>query len=103
MRSRKRPPALRASSRLNSAVRAFPRCSSPLGLGAKRVTRCSPPGGEIALALMTPWYGKLRKLNKAPRACRAAIEFAAGGFDVHSAPHPDRRPRDAAAQPHAAV
>src|ERR1700720_1675546 len=79
MRSRKRPPALRASSRLNSAVRAFPRCSSPVGLGAKRVTRCgSPPGGDFALALMTPCYGKLTILNKAPRACRPAIESAAG-------------------------
>src|SRR5688572_14481769 len=37
MRSRKRPPECLASSQLNSAVRALPRCRSPVGLGAKRV------------------------------------------------------------------
>src|SRR2546423_1186268 len=60
MRSRKRPPARRASSRLNSAVRAFPRCSSPVGLGAKRVTHFAAcAGGEIALALIGPAAQKL--------------------------------------------
>src|SRR5580692_2520471 len=36
MRSRKRP--LRAASRAVIAAKAWPRCSSPVGLGAKRVT-----------------------------------------------------------------
>jgi cyclophilin family peptidyl-prolyl cis-trans isomerase len=37
IRSTNRPPWCRANSQLNSAVRALPRCSSPVGLGAKRV------------------------------------------------------------------
>jgi hypothetical protein len=37
MRNTKRPPWWRANSQLNNAVRALPRCSSPVGLGAKRV------------------------------------------------------------------
>ena len=36
IRSRKRPPAWRAASQLKRAVRALPRCSQPVGLGAKR-------------------------------------------------------------------
>src|SRR6516225_9679237 len=36
--SRKRPPNRRASSQLKNAVRTFPRCKRPVGLGAKRVT-----------------------------------------------------------------
>jgi hypothetical protein len=37
MRRTKRPPWWRANSQLNNAVLAFPRCSSPVGLGANRV------------------------------------------------------------------
>ena len=38
IRSRKRPPRLRASSQLCSAVRILPTWSRPVGEGAKRVT-----------------------------------------------------------------
>src|SRR3546814_11684871 len=38
MRSRKWPPAARAALRANRADQACPRCSRPVGLGAKRVT-----------------------------------------------------------------
>src|SRR5580692_1959900 len=48
MRSTKRPPARRASRKLNSAVRALPRCRLPLGLGAKRVTVASRAEGASA-------------------------------------------------------
>src|SRR5258708_11875865 len=37
MRKMNFPPLLRAQRWLKSAVRAFPRCSDPVGLGAKRV------------------------------------------------------------------
>jgi len=78
-------------------VRAFPRCSSPAGLGAKRVTRCrSRPGVNRRRAHLRPWYGKHGSQQSA-RARRAAIEFAAGGFDVHQPRTRIARPRDAAA------
>src|ERR1700684_4498265 len=38
MRKIKRPPLFRAHKWLKKAVRAFPRCSEPVGLGANRVT-----------------------------------------------------------------
>jgi hypothetical protein len=38
-RSRNRPFAARANRKLNSAVRALPGCSAPVGLGANRVTK----------------------------------------------------------------
>src|SRR5438105_3728898 len=99
MRSRNRPPPPRASSRLKSAVRALPRCSSPVGLGAKRVTRCrSPPGRGIALVLMTPWYGKHAKLNKAPLTAApcsgsggSALLAAAPCYRIRRAPRLPRR------------
>src|SRR5438270_13117645 len=37
MRKMKRPPDFRAHKWLKKAVRAFPRCNDPVGLGAKRV------------------------------------------------------------------
>src|SRR5689334_22433616 len=36
MRTRNSPPPCRANSQLNSAVRALPTCSSPLGAGENR-------------------------------------------------------------------
>ena len=46
---RKRAPALRANSHASSAVRRLPRCSGPLGLGAKRPSRgaVTPSGGAV--------------------------------------------------------
>ncbi len=42
IRSRKRPPPERANSQASSAVRRLPRCSRPLGLGAKRPSDSVP-------------------------------------------------------------
>src|SRR5258706_5866376 len=55
MRSRNRPPRRRASSRLNSAVRTLPRCSSPLGLGAKRVTTAAAFIFTMLMDVAAPW------------------------------------------------
>src|ERR1700756_2248489 len=46
MRRMNRPPLLRAHKWLKKAVRAFPKCSEPVGLGAKRVMT----GGEPKIA-----------------------------------------------------
>src|SRR6267154_855046 len=46
MRRMNRPPLLRAHRWQKKAVRAFPRCKEPVGLGAKRVTT----GDEFKIA-----------------------------------------------------
>src|SRR5262249_62022544 len=86
-----------------SAVRAFPRCSSPVGLGAKRVTtRPGGRGGALALVLMTPCYGKLIDLNKAPpaqvaaRICRRRMCWTSQAkwrIDAHQVPDADQLAR----------
>ena len=51
IRSRKRPPFLLAASNANNAEYACPRCSNPVGLGAKRVTMAD----DIVLTIQ--WRG----------------------------------------------
>ena len=47
------PPRLRASSQLNSAVRAPPICRKPVGDGANRATM----GVEISVMVQSPDHG----------------------------------------------
>ena len=48
MRRRKRPPLSRAARQPRRAERTWPRCSRPVGLGAKRVTDIPAPSGQTA-------------------------------------------------------
>ena len=48
IRTRKRAPAERANSQASSAVRRLPRCSVPVGLGAKRPSRAHSRSGTAA-------------------------------------------------------
>ncbi len=85
MRSRKRPLKRRASRKLNSAVRALPRCSAPLGLGAKRVTtvpeaiavQCSLTARAERSALSTLFISDLHLDAAEPAAGEQFIEFLA--------------------------
>ena len=91
-----RPPR-RASSRLNSAVRALPRCSSPVGLGAKRVTArrgCSPAAADFA-RLHDAMLRETHESQQSAARRRTAIKSAAGAaarnprrIDAHSSPGP---------------
>src|SRR5579863_5268819 len=54
MRTSQRPPALRASRKLPSAATSEPRCSAPLGEGAKRPMYCC---GERCAASVILWGG----------------------------------------------
>src|ERR1700676_4561067 len=85
IRSTKRPACLRASRKLNSAVRALPRCSAPLGLGAKRVTtvssdiavQCSLTIRAERFALATLFISDLHLDASEPAAGAQFIDFLA--------------------------
>ena len=57
MRTRNRPPALRAKHQARSAVRRLPRCRLPDGLGAKRPVVTSTAGSGPGHGAMTTVNG----------------------------------------------
>ena len=63
----------RAYSQLNSAVRTPPRCSRPVGLGAKRVT-------TVMLSVSADDLRRARMLPRAAAGCLARAQM--GGLDA---------------------
>jgi len=62
----------RAYNQLNTAVRAFPRCKYPVGLGGKRVMICFMDDSVIGLDgfVRLDGYGRLDRLERFERFVR---------------------------------